>query len=155
MRKLLAALLILAASALPAWAYDTPKELLEALYAPYSKGIDFDWGDWDPAEFRSEGLNALFAKDDEETPDDMVGRIDFDPYINAQDYDLHDLAIGEAKVDGDTATADVMFVNFDLKQHMTFTLVKEADGWKVDDVESHDPNYPYSLRALLTEPLPD
>ena len=154
MRKLLAAFLLLAASAVPAFAYDTPAALLEAVYKPYVTA-DFDWSRWHPEEFRSEGLNALFAKDDAETPDDMIGRIDFDPYINAQDYDLHDLEIGEAEIDGDTATADVTFVNFDLEQHMTFTMVNEADGWKIDDVESHDANYPYSLRALLTEPLPE
>lgn len=152
MRKLFAALLVLAGSAMPVLAYDTPAALLEAIYAPYSQS-DFDWGSWDPAEVRSKGLNALFAKDDEETPDDMVGRIDFDPYINAQDYNLTGLDIGEAKIHGDTATAEVLFVNFDLPQHMTFSLVKEADGWKVDDVQSHDANYPYSLRALLEAPL--
>ncbi len=154
MRKLLVSLLIFAGSIIPAWAFDTPNELLEAIYAPYSEGIDFDWGDWEPATVRSESLNALFAKDDEETPDDMVGRIDFDPYINAQDYNLTDLDIGEAEIDGDAATAEVKFVNFDLPQHMTFSMVREADGWKVDDVESHDTNYPYSLRALLQAPLP-
>ena len=154
MRKLFAALLILAGSTAPGWAYDTPTALLEAIYEPYVTA-DFDWGKWHAEEFRSEGLNALFAKDDEETPDDMIGRIDFDPYINAQDYNLRDLDIGEASIDGDKATAEVTFVNFDLEQHMTFTMVKEADGWKVDDVESHDPNYPYSLRDLLTAPLPE
>jgi hypothetical protein len=153
MHKLLAALLILAGSIVPALAYDTPVALLEAIYEPYLSA-DFDWGKWQPEEFRSEGLNALFAKDDEETPDDMVGRIDFDPYINAQDYNITGLEIGQAKIDGDTATVEVLFANFDLPQHMTFSMVKEADGWKVDDVESHDPDYPYSLRELLTAPPP-
>jgi hypothetical protein len=151
MRTLLAALVVLAGSIVPALAYDTPAALLEAIYAPYADD-NFDWSSWEPAAVRSAGLNALFAKDDEERPDDMVGRIDFDPYINAQDYNLADLVIGDARIDGDKATADVTFVNFDLPQHMTFSLIKEADGWKVDDVESHDADYPYSLRALLEAP---
>jgi hypothetical protein len=153
MRTLFVALMVLAASVMPAMAYDTPAALLEAIYAPYTSA-DFDWSEWEPSTFQSEGLNALFAKADEETPDDEVGRIDFDPYINAQDYDIAGLEIGEAKVDGDGATVEVLFVNFDLPQHMTFSLVEEADGWKVDDVESHDADYPYSLRALLEAPLP-
>ena len=153
MRTLLAAFLVLAGSIAPALAYDTPAELLEAIYTPYVTA-DFDWSSWKPEEVRSEGLNALFAKDEEETPDDEVGRIDFDPYINAQDYNITGLDIGDAKIDGDRATTEVLFVNFDLPQHMTYSLIKEVDGWKVDDVESHDPDYPYSLRDLLTAPLP-
>ena len=153
MRKLLTALLVFAGSIAPVWAYDTPKELLEAIYQPYLTA-DFDWSSWNAEDFRSEELNALFAKADAETPEGEVGRIDFDPYINAQDYNITGLDVGEAKIDGDKATAEVLFVNFDLPQHMTYSLVKETDGWKVDDIESHDPDYPYSLRELLMAPLP-
>jgi len=44
-------------------------------------------------------------------------------------------------------------MNFDIPEDMTFTLAKETDGWKIDDVESHSKDYPYSLRAILTAPL--
>jgi hypothetical protein len=154
MRRVILAASFLLASIGAAAAYDTPKALLEALYFPYFQGADYDWSGFDEPALRSRALNALFDKDAAETPEGDVGRIDFDPYIDAQDYDLTDFAIGEAKVTGDTATVEVTFTNFEQPEDIVFTLVKEPDGWKVDDVESRGA-YPYRLTDLLTAPLDD
>jgi len=43
--------------------------------------------------------------------------------------------------------------HFDTAEDLTFTLVKEADGWKVDDVASHNKDFPYSLKAIMEAPL--
>jgi len=154
MRKLLLALAVLLAGAIPAFAttYDSPKALLDALYSPYSQGDDFDWSTWDDAQFRSAHLNDLFDKDAKEADGD-VGRLDFDPYIDGQDYQITKLTIGDATVTGDTATVEVTFMNFDIAEDMTFTLVKEKDGWKIDDVVSHNKDNPYSLKAIMEGPL--
>ena len=152
MRRIILLLLALAAGTVPALAYDTPKALLEALYSPYAKGDSFDWNNWDETQFRSAELNELFAKDLKEA-DGEVGRIDFDPYIDGQDYQITDLKIGEPAIDGDTAKVEVTFKNFDTADDLMFTLVKEAGGWKVDDVVSSDKNFPYSLKAIMTAPL--
>ena len=152
MRHLIVSLLALVAMISPAIAFDTPTALLEALYSPYSKGADFDWSGWDETQFRSAHLNQLFAKDLEEA-DGEVGRIDFDPYIDGQDYQITALKIGEPAIDRDTATVEVTFNNFDTPDDLTFTLVKEADGWKIDDVVSVDKNFPYSLKAIMEGPL--
>ena len=152
MRRLALALLAFAATIVPAFAYDTPKDLLEALYSPYSQGDSFDWSKWDEAKFRSKELNELFDKDAKESGGD-VGRLDFDPYIDGQDYQITDLKFGNAQVTGDTAKVEVTFKNFDLAEDLTFTLVKEADGWKVDDVSSANKDFPYSLKAIMEAPL--
>ena len=152
MRRLLLALFALAVTAFPAFAFDTPDALLKALYTPYSQGTDFDWSKWDEAQFRSKHLNDLFAKDLKEADGD-VGRLDFDPYIDGQDYVITDLKFGDAQITGDTATVEVTFKNMDSAEDLTFTLVKEADGWKVDDVVSHNKDYPYSLKAIMEGPL--
>ena len=34
-----------------------------------------------------------------------------------------------------------------------FTLVKQTDGWKVDDVVSSNKEFPYSLKAIMEGPL--
>ena len=136
-----------------AFAYDTPKDLLEALYYPYTQGQDFDWSKFDEVKLRSKSLNDLFAKDQAETPEGDVGRLDFDPYIDGQDYDIKKLVIHDAVITGDTAKVEVTFSNFDTAEDMFFSLVKEPDGWKIDDVESKNKDYPYSLRAILTAPL--
>jgi Protein of unknown function (DUF3828) len=152
MRRLLIALALVIAGAFPAFAYDTPADLLKALYTPYSKGDGFDWSKWDEAQFRSKHLNELFAKDLKEADGD-VGRLDFDPYIDGQDYVITDLKFGDAQITGDTATVEVTFKNMDSAEDLIFTLVKEADGWKVDDVVSHNKDYPYSLKAIMEAPL--
>lgn len=153
MRRLALALTLILAGITSAFAYDTPKALLEALYFPYFQGYDYDWSDWHQTDFRSKALNALFEKDAAETPDDEIGRIDFDPYINAQDYEITDFKIGEAKITGDTATVEVKFKNFGDAQDIVFSLVNEDGGWKIDDVESKsDPTY--RLTELLVAPLP-
>ena len=152
MRRLLVPLLALVAMITPAFAYDTPKALLEALYSPYSQGDSFDWDKWDESVFRSAHLNELFEKDAAETPEGMVGRLDFDPYIDGQDYQITELKIGEAAIEGDTAKVEVTFKNFDTPDALTFTLVKEADGWKVDDVVNSNKDFPYSLKAIMEGP---
>ena len=152
MRRLALALLAFAATIVPAFAYDTPDALLKALYTPYSQGDSFDWSKWDEAQFRSKALNALFDKDAKEA-DGEVGRLDFDPYIDGQDYQITDLKFGDAQITGDTAKVEVTFKNFDLAEDLTFTLVKEADGWKVDDVSSANKDFPYSLKAIMEAPL--
>ena len=152
MRKLLLALLLLVtAGAAPAFAYDTPADLMKAVYAPYLDA-NFNWDSIDEGTFRSKGLNDLFAKDLKEANGD-VGRIDFDPYVDGQDYDLTGLKIGDATITGDTATVEVTFKNFDMEEDMVFTLVKEADGWKIDDVNSKGGADPYGLKEILTAPL--
>ena len=151
MRRLLITVAAIAATIFPAFAYDTPAALLKALYTPYTTA-NYDWDNWDESKLRSKELNALFDKDTKEANGDM-GRLDFDPYIDGQDYQITDLKIGDATITGDTAKAEVTFKNFDSAEDLTFTLVKEADGWKIDDVSSSNKDYPYDLKAIMTAPL--
>ena len=139
------------ATILPAFAYDTPDALLKALYTPYTTA-NYDWDKWDESKLRSKELNALFAADLKEANGD-VGRLDFDPYVDGQDYEVTGLKIGTATVTGDTAKVEVTFKNFDSAEDLTFKLVKEADGWKIDDVSSGNKDYPYDLKDIMTAPL--
>jgi len=152
MRRTALALILLALGAAPAFAYDTPKALLEALYAPYLKGDSFDWSKWDETPFRSKALNALFTRDTKEAKGE-VGRLDFDPYVDGQDYQITGLKIGDPTVNGLKATEEVTFKNFDDAEDLIFTLVKESGGWKIDDVVSHRKDNPYSLKTIMSGPL--
>lgn len=154
--RVLASLLLLAALATGAAAADidfaNPRAVVEAAYAPYSSP-DFDWSAYDISALQSDALNALFAKDAEEAGDE-VGRIDFDPLINGQDYDITHLVIGEPQLQGTTATVPVTFENFEQPEKIDIVLVRQANGYRIDDVQSKDAEYPYSLKALLQEPMP-
>src|SRR5262249_760122 len=112
------------------------------------------WTNYDEKPFRSKALNALFAQDAAETPEGDIGRLDFDPYIDGQDYVITKFKIGKPLITGDTATVEVTFKNMDLPEDLKFSLVKEGEGWKVDDVVSSNKEFPYSLKAIMSEPMP-
>ena len=155
--RLLAVLGFLLAAVAPAAAFDDPKELVEAFYAPYSEP-DFDkFIELKQSEdtFFSEGLKALYAQDAVDSERlGGIARIDFDPWINGQDFQITELFIGDGELTSDTtATVPVDYKNFDKTNNTWVYVVKEADGWKIDDMENFDPEYPYHLRASLEAPL--
>jgi hypothetical protein len=140
----LSALLLLVPAA---HAFDTPEALLDAFYQPYFSG-DFPE---DEAQFRSAELQALYDRDAEITPEGEMGAISFDPYIDGQDFDLTEFEIGEAEISGDTATVDVSFLNFGEPRSLTYELVLEEDGWRIDDVVSSNPENEYRLSEIFAE----
>lgn len=144
----LAAGLVLALTSLAAaQAYDTPEALIEAFYEPYFSGEFLD----DDSHFRSAGLQALYDTDAEITPEGEMGALGFDPYIDGQDFDLADFTIAEPAIDGDTATVDVTFTNMGEPRSLTYELVFEEGGWKIDDVASTNSENPYRLSEIFAE----
>lgn len=146
-RLLLLSGLLLAAFAGPAFAqpYATPKALLEAFYAPYLTD-DFPENE---ETFRSAALNALYDADAQSTPEGELGALDFDPYIDGQDYQIADLKISEPEIEGDKATAVVSFTNFGEPREITYDLVFENGGWLIDDLQNDADDYPYRLSEIF------
>ena len=144
----IAAGLVLALSSLAAaQAYDTPEALIEAFYQPYFDG-NFPENE---SQFRSAALQALYDNDAEITPEGEMGAISFDPYIDGQDYDIANLEIGAIDIAGDDATVEVTFSNFGEPRSLTYELVLEDGGWKIDDVVSTNPDNPYRLSEIFAE----
>lgn len=144
----LAAGLFLALTGLvSAQTFDTPEALLEAFYAPYFA----DEIPPDEPQFRSQALQALYDNDAEVTPDGDMGALSFDPYIDGQDFDISDFSIGAASIAGDYASVDVTFSNFGEPRTLTYELVLEDGGWKIDDLVSTNPDNPYRLSEIFAE----
>jgi len=151
-RILLTILFLLVPAA--AQAFDNPKALLEAIYQPYQAGNKHE--SLDP--FYSNRLKGLFidhstrataevtalAPDTDASPDRA-----FNPFLDSDNALLLDVAIGEPVVLGDNALATVSFHNFDHPSLLTVAMVKEADGWKVDDVTSTGAGENWMLSWLL------
>lgn len=138
----------------PAAAYDDPKSLIIAIYAPYQAGQKH--AELDP--FYSDRLKGLFIDHGTRATEDVAsiepGRdatpaFDFNPFIDAQNALLLDVLIGEPVILGDQALATVSFHNFDHPSLLTIAMVKEADGWKVDDVTSTGAGENWMLSWLL------
>lgn len=132
-----------------------PRLVAEALYTPYVEQ-GFNWRRWDQSQLLSAGLNTLYERDaaDSEARQE-VGRLDFDPFINGQDFDVTDLSFGEAQVNGAAAQVTASFANFGQQQTVTLHLVEEEGRWKVDDAVNDSTEYPYGLREILEAPLPE
>jgi hypothetical protein len=154
MRAILTALALLAAM-LPAVVraqavFDDPAGLIAFAYAPYESG-----------EF-PEDYTALFSPTLKQLWDDMEARseaagepiIDFDPFIDGQDYEITELLIADPVIDGDEAVVAVSFLNFNEPREIRFALVRRAEGWKIDDMESLSPEFGWRLSELLAaDPL--
>ena len=127
--------------------FDTPEALLEAFYAPY-------FADEIPPDeplFRSQALQALYDNDAAVTPAGDQGALSFDPYIDGQDFDISDFSIGAAGIAGDYASVDVSFSNFGEPRSLTYELVLEDGGWRIDDLVSNNPDNPYRLSQIFAE----
>ena len=86
-------------------------------------------------------LNKYFNKNlsdliwtDMTTNQGEVGVIDFDVFYNAQDTEIKNLAVGAAKINGGRATVPVNFENFNAKNTLVYSLVKEKTAWKISDI---------------------
>ncbi|MEO7223709.1 MAG: hypothetical protein ABIY37_14670 [Devosia sp.] len=145
MRVLIA--MLLALWALPALAYDDPKALVDAIYAPYTTlGAARDQ---DPAQYYSERLRGLVSANAAAEGDTAAPILDFNPFIGAQQALLRDLVIGAPVVNADKAMVTVSFGNFDQAALLALSLVRDADGWKVDDIASLGEGQNWLLSWLL------
>ncbi len=135
------------ANAAPVRTFDTPKALLDYAYAPYATGNFQDDNDV----LYSKSLNALFAADAARTPAGDIGAIDFDVFVNGQDYQLTQLSIGEPMPEEGGVTVPVTFKNFDTPESLLFHLVREEGGWKINDIESLTAEAAWRLSVLLAD----
>ena len=147
MRAILAMLLVLLA--MPAFAYDDPKALVDAIYAPYTTlGAAREQ---DPAQYYSERLRGLISTNamTATAGDAAPPALDFNPFIGAQQALLRDLVIGAPVLLKGKAMVTVSFTNFDHSNLLALSLVQDTDGWKVDDVASLGEGENWLLSWLL------
>jgi hypothetical protein len=80
-------------------------------------------------------LRALVDADQKEAQGE-VGRLDFDPIINAQDWKLSGLKVAVVSRTADNATVDAVFHNIDTDEHIRFTLVRKDGKWAIDEIQA-------------------
>ncbi|MGL4324810.1 MAG: hypothetical protein ACRCTD_12305 [Beijerinckiaceae bacterium] len=83
-------------------------------------------------------LLLLFKKDEACMKKNGGGPCAFDAdfIINGQDFELSDIKVSPAVINGDKATVTVHFKNFKADNTNRFYFVKQGDLWKVSDVTS-------------------
>lgn len=145
---LFAAFALVAAAISPAWAesFDDPVALIEFAYSQYTPGSP---SGFDLRAYASPDLLTLFEADDARTPDGEIGALEFDPVVNAQDFDLSDVAVVETERTDARALVTASFTNVGTLQELLFTLVATADGWAIDEIESMQPGFEWKLTEIL------
>ena len=135
-----------------AQAFDTPRALLEAIYQPYQAGKTHE--SLDP--FYSNRIKGLFIDHANRVTGD-VATLDtdatpnraFNPFLDSDHALLLDVTISDPILLGEDALATVSFHNFDHPSLLSIAMVKEPDGWKVDDVTSTGKGENWMLSWLL------
>jgi hypothetical protein len=142
-----------AAQAKRAAATASPDAVVRELYRVHRKGygrVFVKEGRKLQERFFDANLAGLIWKDLTETPQDEVGRLDFDPLYNAQDIHITRFRVGAPALEGDRATVLVTFSNYDRKENLKFLMLKTATGWKISNIDYGEG---FNLLKILTEPL--
>lgn len=110
-----------------------------------------------PKGIYSPRLQKLFDADRKRTPKGDIGRLDFDPVINGQDWEIKSVTATEANRQGDRATVRVTFTNFGKAQEIVYNLVRGSQRWQIDEIASQkDPRWTLSkILAGAPDAFPD
>lgn len=145
-----------AAVALPAAAADaSAHDFVAAIYDAYvgksGDGITLDT-DQAVRRYFEPALAALIRKDQSDAERrNEAPTLDFDPFVDAQDWDIAAFAIAVSDSGPGKAKAIVKFNNSGKPTLIALDLVKLTDGWKIADItwQPHDP--PNTLRGLYAQ----
>jgi hypothetical protein len=158
----------LLATAAPAFAVTPapgdPVAILTAIYTRAAKGKGDGGGGFvienktAKAQYLSKALVVLWAKADAHTPKGDVGPVDFDPVTNSQEPDVKSFKVDAEKMEADKATIAVTITGHrnDRKpadQIVRYDFVREANGWKIDDIKGSSDGEAWSIRKMLTDSL--
>ena len=154
MRIVVLALLavVLSAASPPAGVDGDPVALLTAIYKTYTDIGPGEDGVPELSGVYSKRLQALIDKDEKETPEGDVGRIDWDLFVEGQDWQLTELKIVPALKEATRAEVRATFNNFGEPRDILYTLVLENGHWRIDDIqETLKPRWTMS-KILLDAP---
>lgn len=123
-----------AAAAAPARGVADPRAFVAGQYAAYVRGGG-DHTPPDPVWTYSDRLRALFAGYNswQRRHQDTVGSLDFDWWINAQDWELHDVSVTAAAQGPNRMLVTARFRNVDRRDEVRFLFVRVGRRWCLDD----------------------
>lgn len=125
---------------------NSPVEVVAALYKPYlsagavpeHKGVF------------TKKLLGLIEADEKATPEGQAGRLDWDVFIDGNDWELKDFEIQALSEAAETAAVVVRFKNFGELREIRIDLVLEDGVWKIDEVQSILTGARWTMSKILT-----
>jgi hypothetical protein len=123
-----------------------PAKFVADVYAKYAKVKDYA----PPTDIYSPRLAALFALDTKEAGGE-VGRIDFDPWTNAQDFQISGVTVKAQPVENSSSREIVVakFKNIGTPETIIFYFEKTGGEWKLDDMQSPKGEQVWTLSVIL------
>ncbi|MBV9755329.1 MAG: DUF3828 domain-containing protein [Hyphomicrobiales bacterium] len=111
-----------------------PLTLIRSIYGAYTSSAEGP--DLDLKRLYSHRLKALVDADEKATPAGEVGALDFDVFVDGQDWKLSKVKIFLMSKSSAHAKVRATFVNFKNPEEIVFDLVEENDQWHIDEVSS-------------------
>ncbi len=97
-------------------------------------------------------LAELILKDREDSRRrNEVGVLDFDPFVDAQDWEIAAFSIAVSEAGPDKARATVKFTSFKRESTVVLDLIRSKAGWKIGNITWTPHEAPDNLRALYTQ----
>jgi hypothetical protein len=129
----------------------TPQAFLTALYQRYEAksfpGIDYADKRVLQRYFEPSLIALIIADQAAAKKRDEVPALDGDPFIDAQEWKITQLAITTQADGADKATGSVIFRNFNKPEKLVVRLVRLKAGWRIADIVWPEG----SLRGLYTD----
>ena len=80
---------------------------------------------------------SLYLKDQTESQGE-VGKLDFDPLYDTQDFDIKDFSVVVVAEQKDSAEVAASFENIGTSEKIVFSLVNTAQDWRITDIKYSD-----------------
>jgi hypothetical protein len=114
----------------------SPQAFLQSIYDPYLKA-DFKGYTFEQVDrfFVPKLARAIDADMREAKRRGEVPKLDGDPFLDAQDWEIKNLAIS-VKGDGPKAIGEVAFDNLGKPTKITLDLVQTQVGWRIADIKA-------------------
>jgi Protein of unknown function (DUF3828) len=95
-------------------------------------------------------LGALLIKDQKDSARrNEVGTLDFDPFVDAQDWDVAAFDVSVNDTAPGKASATVKFANDGKPNVVLLDLVKIKNDWRINDITWQHDGKPETLRGLF------
>lgn len=130
-----------------------PRGPVEHIYAHYvgSSDVGFFPTDAGARSLFTARMNALLDGEEALADAQGIGHLDFDPFVNAQDFRVENLKLTSRELGDGRAVVEARFLNFGAANRIVYDVVVEDGAWRIDDVSSPDGDYRWRLSDILAE----
>jgi hypothetical protein len=108
-----------------------PAEFAREIYALPNHWLDIAADEESRAKYLAPSLAELVAKNESS---EEFEPLDYDPLIDAQDFEITDLQFSVIEANGTTASVQVDFRNFGEAMSLTLELEANGDAWRLANI---------------------